>query len=412
MAEIFKKGQRTTIISALATISLAVLKGIIGLISGSVVLMGDAIHSAADSLSSFAAWFGLKISQKRPTKKFSYGYYKAENLTAFLISVLIIFAGVTIIRESFSELFVKPELNIPLVAIGAAILDAIVMFSIGTYEVKIGKKINSQSLVADGRESRLHLLSSSLVLIGLFAAWLEISYLEGVMGILISLFIFEAGLSSAKDSIFALMDVSPSKENEEKIEKILNNISGVREFENLRLRKSGPLIFGEVKIKIGKSIDVKRAYEISENIEKEIKRKIKAIDTFTVTVLPFMVHKQKICIPIEEDQGLDSIISEHFGRAKNFIFINLDSQGIQGYYVKNNIYQGKKIRAGLSTVQLVINEKIDSVISKEMGPISLHALRDNIVDIYWGEDGDIRNIIAQFQKNKLKPLKEPTREKI
>jgi cation diffusion facilitator family transporter len=412
MTEVFKKGQKATIISALLTILLAVVKGVIGLISGSVVLVGDAVHSAADSLSSFAAWFGLKVSQKRPTEKFSYGYYKAENLTAFLISGLIILAGLLIVKESISKFCLEPGLNIPLIAVGAAVLDALVMFSIGSYEMKIGQKINSQSLIADGRESRLHLLSSSLVLIGILAGWFKIPYLEGVMGLLISLFIFQAGISSAKDSVFALMDVSPEKDKEEKVKKILRSISGVRGFDNLKLRKSGPFIFGEVEVKIGKTIDVKRAYEISENIEKEIRKGIKSIDSFTVAVSPFEVEKQKICIPIKNDEGVDSLMFNHFGRAEKFIFINLEKSKIKDYYVKENPHQEKEVRAGLNTALFVIGEKIDSVITQEMGPISLHTLRDNIVDVYWASDGQVREIVEKFIQKKLKPLKKPTKEKL
>ena len=412
MTEVFKKGQKATMISALLTILLAVIKGIVGLVSGSVVLLADAVHSAADSLSSFAAWFGLKISQKKPTEKFSYGFYKAENLTALLISGFILLAGFLIVQESLSKFFVESKLNIPLVAIGAAVLDAIVMFSIGTYEVIVGRKINSRSLMADGRESRLHLLSSSLVLIGLFSSWLKIPYLEGIMGMAISLFIFQAGLSSVKDSIFALMDVSPEKEKEEKVKKILNGLSGIRGFENLKLRKSGPFIFGEVKIKIGKAINVKKAYEISENIEKEIKKGVRSIDSFTVMVLPYEVEKQKICIPIGKDKGINSLMSNHFGRANKFVFINLDKGEIKDYYIKENPYQEREIRAGLNTALFVIREKVDSVITQEMGPISLHTLRDNIVDVYSNTDGQVKEIVKKFIQKKLKPLKEATKEKI
>ena len=411
MADIFKEGQKATIIAGSATILFAVAKAVVGLISGSVVLLADAIHSAADSFSTFFAWLGLKIARKEPTKKFPYGYYKAENLAAFLIAGLILFAGFSIIRESIGKIFTEYQLNIPLIAISVAVLDAIVMFSVGTYEVKIGKKINSQSLIADGTESRMHIFSSGIVLVGLLASWFGIMYLEGIAGILISLFIFKIGITSAKDSIFALMDVSPSRETEDKIKRILKDISGLRSFENLKLRKSGPFIFGEVEAKISKTVDVRRAHEISDNIEKEIKKKVKQVDSFVVTVSPYQTKEQKICIPLKEDKALDSEISDHFGRAKKFIFATTDDGRIKEYYMKDNPYQGKEIRAGLDASLFVIKEKVDSIITKEMGPISLHTLRDSIVDVYQGTDGNAGGLLQKFLAGKLKLLKEPTREK-
>ncbi len=411
-ANIFKQGQKATIIAGLVTFFFAGAKAIIGVFSGSIVLMADAVHSAADSFSTFAAFFGLTIARKKPTKKFPYGFYKAENLTALIISGLILFAGYSIIKESISKIFSDYQLNIPLLAVAVAVLDGIFMVAVGTYEVRVGKKINSQSLVADGRESRMHLLSSSVVLIGLVSVLLGIPYIEGAAGIIISFFIFQAGLESAKDSVFSLMDVSPSKEMEKEIKKILKNISGIRGFKNLKLRKSGPFVFGEVDAKIGKSLSVDKATEISGNIEKEIKKRISLIDSFNVKIQPYQVQKQKVCIPVKEDKGLKSKVSNHFGRARKFLFAEIDKGKIKNYYLKENRYKEKEKRAGLNVALFVVEEKIDSVITQEMGPISFHALRDNIVEIYETKGDTAEEAIANFSRGKKKLLKEPTKEKV
>jgi len=322
--KLFKQGRKATVIAAGFTIAFAIAKGIVGFISGSVVLMADAIHSAADSFSAFFVWIGLKIAEKKPTEKFPYGFYKAENIATLLISFLILFAGYEIVKESINKLSFLEQLNIPLIAIGVALADAIVMFFIGSYEVKVGKRINSQSLITDGKESKMHIFSSIIVLIGLGSAWLGIPYLEGLMGILISVFIFKIGIESIKDSIFALMDVSPSRQVEEEIKKVLNGISGLKGFDELKLRKSGLFVFGEVKVRVGKTIDVNRAHQISISIENKIKEKIKSIDLFTVSFEPFETEKKKIAFPIDQDNGIDSKISSYFGRASKFIFIEID----------------------------------------------------------------------------------------
>ena len=411
MEDVFKQGQKAAIIAVLVTVFFALAKAVVGFISGSVVLMADAIHSGADSFSTFTAWFGLRIARKKPSGKFPYGFYKAENISALLISVIILFAGYSIARESFSKISMEYELSIPIIAASVAVLDAVVMFIVGTYEMGIGKRINSQSLTADGKESRMHLFSSSLVLVGLISNFLGIHYLEGIMGIFISLFIFQIGIETARDSVFALMDVSPDKKVEKKIKDVLNGISGLRSFEKLKLRKSGPFIFGEVKAKIGKSIDVKRAHEISDDIENEIKKKVETVDSFVISLEPFETEKQKVCIPIKEDNGLDSMISNYFGRADNFIFLKVDGKEIKDYYIKQNPYKKDEVRAGLKTSLFVTTEKIDSIITREVGPISLHTLRDGIVDIYHGQEGTVKENIEKLLGNKLPSLKKPTKEK-
>lgn len=411
MKEVFEKGQKTALVAGFATIFFAVLKAIAGFISGSIVLLADAIHSAGDSFSTFLAWLGLKIAKKEPTEKFPYGFYKAENISALIISLLILFAGFEILKESFNQLFTLEKLTNPFLAFGTALLDAVVMFIIGTYEIKIGEKINSQSLIAGGKEARMHLFSSGLVLIGLGAKFFQIPYLEGIMGILISLFVFKTGIDCAKDSIFALMDVSPSKEIEEEIKKVLESISGIKGFENLKLRKSGPFIFGEVQISLGKSVNVARAKEISEKIEEEVKKKVKLIDSLTIEIAPEKAERQKLCIPVKEENGLDSQISEYFARAEKFMFLELEKGEVKNFYFKENPFLEKEIRAGLSVAQWLTKEKIDSVITKEMGPISFHTLRDNLVDVYFGEDGTVKEILEKFLSGKLKILEKPTREK-
>jgi len=403
--DILKKGQKATLIAGFTTLFFALAKAIIGFISGSIVLMADAVHSGADAFSTATAWFGLKIAKREPTEKFRYGFYKAENITALIISGLIFFAGIEIVKGSWNKLFVEYELGIPYLAISLAILDAIFMFKVGTYEMRVGKKINSQSLIADGRESRLHLFSSSLVLVGLLAAFLNIPYIEAAFGIIIAFVIFQAGFESAKDSIFALMDVSPNKKVEKKIEKILkDNLKG---FQDLKLRKSGPFIFGEVKAEVKKQLSVKEAYKISLAIEQKVKEKVKEIDSFMVSLSPHKTNVHKICIPIKKD----SEISEYFAKANKFLFVELDNQKITKRSLRNNPFRVKKMRAGLKTAEWLAKNNIDTVITKEIGPISLHSLRDEAIEVYQTKYIKVKDILDSFLKGELTELTVPTREK-
>lgn len=410
MKNLFKQGTKTTIIAGSGTALFALSKGIVGFLSGSVVLMGDAVHSAADAVSTLLAWFGLRIAQKDPTEKFPYGFYKVENVTALLISALIFFAGFNIARESISKLFTTYELGIPIIAISVAVLDGIVMFFIGTYEMKSGQSINSQSLIADGKESRLHLLSSSVVVFGLVASFLQFPYLEGIAGFVISLFIFEAAYDTGKDAIFALMDVAPEGV-EDLIEETLQEVSGIQDFENLKLRKSGPFVFGEVDAKVRKSLNVNRAHEISEDIEGKIKEKTSRIDSFSVKFIPYQTEKKKVGLPIKKDEGLGSELSEQLGRADSFLLVEVSQGEIENFEVIKNPHQDKEKRAGLAASKMLVEEKIDSLIVKQIGPISLHTLRDNIVDVYRVDQERVEDILQSFNEEELEIIKQPTREK-
>jgi len=276
---------------------------------------------------------------------------------------------------------------------------------------KTGEEINSQALLVNSQERKVDALSSIAVFVAILSNYYEIPYIEGSVVIVLASLILKIGIISMRDSVFALMDVSPSKEIENKIKKILKSIKGVESFENLRLRKAGPFIFGEVIVKIKKFVDVAKAHEIADNIENKIKEQIKQVDSFTVHVEPFKTERQKILVPVKNKNGLNSEISEHFSRAEYFIFVLTDNKKIKSYYFKANPFKTKKVRTGISVTHYVIKEKIDTVITKEIGEISFHALRDGLVDVYKADGKRVGDIINNFIDNKLTRLKQQTREK-
>lgn len=407
-----KKGEQVTKQAAFLTVGLAAAKATVGVLSGSIVLISDAVHSVSDLISVFASWFGLKISQRKPDERFPYGYYKAENLATAVISILILFAFWEIFTEGLGRLQTFSLIKMPLLALAISLTDALVLFFFGIYEIKIGKKIDSRSLIAMGEENRTHLISSSAVFVGILAAYYQIPYVEGVVTIAISLLILKIGLSAGKDSVFALMDVSPSKEIEEKVVKAIESVPGIEEFFDLRLRKAGPFVFGETKVGIRKFVDVKRAHEIADNVEIKIKEKVPQIDSFTVHIEPFKSKFRHLVIPVKEKKGLTSQLVDHFGRAPYFLFVNLKQKKIKGYYFFPNPYKEQPVRAGLAASKLIVKQRSDILITKEIGEISFHTLRDNLVDVYQTEGKTAQKVIDYFIKGELSQLQKATRKKI
>ena len=409
--EKLKEGEKTAGISTIAILLLSLAEYLVGFLSGSIVLITDALHNAADSIVSFASWFGLKISQKKPSEKFPYGYYKAESLVTFFISGFILYAAFELILEGYSKLFTISKLTMPFEALIISLISLVTSFFLARYMSRVGYKINSQSLIANSQERMTHVFSSAIVFITILLTFYRVPYVEGIVTILFSLMIFKIGIFTARDSIFALMDVAP-KEIERDVKKILNSISGVEDFEELKLRKSGPFVFGEVKIKIRKHVDVKRAHEIADNIENKIKEKIGQIDSFTIHIEPYETEEQKIAIPIMQDKGLDSELMEKFGKANYFMFLILDKKegNVKSTYVKENPHKSKAVKAGLFAAKFLAKEKVDVLITKEIGEISFHTLRDNLIDIYKAKGRKVKDIINEFMKNKLERLDKPTRE--
>jgi len=221
--------------------------------------------------------------------------------------------------------------------------------------------------------------------------------------------ILRIGLTTAKNSAFALMDVSPGKKIEQGVVKAIESVAGIEEFYDLRLRQSGPFVLGETKIGIRKSIDVEKAHEIADRVENEVKKNVFQIESFMVHVEPFKNDWRHLVFPVSEKQELNSKISDNFSRALYFLFVNFKKDKLKGFYFLKNPYKGKKVKTGLAVAKLVIKQKSDILITKEIGEITYFALKDNMFDIFQSKDIIVKKAINNFLGGNLRELKKATK---
>jgi len=294
-----KKGEKLASRAFFLEAALAGSKVVIGILSGSAVLVSDAVHSVSDISSIVTSWLGLRIAQRDPSKKFPYGYYKAENLGSLIISLLILMAGGQMILSAWNRLFQFSSVHLPYLALAISLVDAIVLFFFGGYEIKVGQEIRAESLVAMGKENRTHIFSSLAVFLGTLAAIYRIPYIEGIIIFGISFLILKIGFEAAKNALFALMDVSPGEEIEKRVGRAIESVAGIEGFYGLRLRQAGPFVFGEAKVGIRRFVNVQRAHEIASDVERAVKQKVPQIDSFNVHVEPFQSDFRHLVIPVK-----------------------------------------------------------------------------------------------------------------
>ncbi len=408
--ESLKKGEKAAKAATLITFLLAAIKAVIGFTSGSNALISDALHSVADSVIMFASWLGLRIAQRKPDKRFPYGYYKAESIAMLFVSIFILYASIELMISGYTELFTKTTIRFPIIAFAAAVGSVVVSWTISSYLKVTGESINSQLLVTTSKERLMDAVSSTVVAVSVVMSFYGFLWVDGIAAMGIALFVLRIGIISVRDSILALMDVSPSKESEERIRKIISDIKGVKAFGRLRLRRSGPFIFGEVTVKIKKDVSVDRAHEIADEIERRIKKQVSGIESFVIHVEPHEKKRYKIAVPVSEKNGLTSKVVQQFGRAPCFLFATVSDKEIGEFYIKENPYKDKPIRAGLYVAHLIVKEGVDVLLVKDIGEISFHVLHDHLVDIYKVQGNTAEKAIKNFIKGRLKRIIEPTRE--
>lgn len=406
-------GQKAVFVSSTAMALLAALKGTIGFLASSSILVADALHSFADLIAGAASWFGLRIARRKPDEMFPYGYYKVENLAALLITAFLAYAAIELMLEGYRRLLSLQEIGLPYEALAAAAISAVVSLWQTKYLGGVAEKTNLQSVYALSRERWIDFLSSLVVFAGVFSSIYAIPYVEGVLTMVISALILRFCVEMGRDSVFALLDVSPGKELEKRVSSIAQAIPGVRGVSNIKLRKSGPFVFGEVAIEVEKYVDVARAHEIADLVEKRVKEEVEVVDSLTVHVEPYRAEQRKVVIPVEKPEKLASPISEHFGRAPYFLIalVDVNSKKVLETEVVENPYRGKEVRAGLAAAKMLINKGVDTLITSEIGEISLHTLRDELVEVYQAEGETAEEVLNRYLDNLLTPLTKPTKEK-
>jgi cation diffusion facilitator family transporter len=283
-----RKGEKATIVSAAMSTGLAVMKTAAGMLTGSVVLMTSALDSFTDLMGMLVTWFGFRISGRKPDGRFPYGYYKAESVATLLVSVLIIYAAYRLALEGYGRLFLQPPIAMPAIGIAALLISIAVSFVISRYLRAAGRSINSDLLITCSRERMTDIASTSAVLAAFAMAYAGIPYAEGAVTIAISVLILKVGLSAARDATYALMDMSPGGKRGRETARIIEGTPGVEAAEGIRMRKSGPFVFGEAVIKVRRSTTVGKAHEIADEIEKRIRKSMSNLISFTVHVEPYI----------------------------------------------------------------------------------------------------------------------------
>ncbi len=279
---------RTSWISTIGNAILSASKIVVGLLAGSLAVVGDGIDSATDVIISVVMIFTAKIVGKPPTKKYVFGYEKAEGIATKILSLVIFYAGVQMLISSIQSLFSSEAKELP-----AAIAIYVTLFSIAGklllswYQYKQGKRINSSMLTANAVNMRNDVIISLGVLVGLgFTFVLQLPILDSVTGLIISLFIIKSSISIFIDSNVELMD---GVKDETVYNKIFEAIARVPEASNphrVRSRQIGNMYMIALDIEVDGTITVNEAHRIANEVESSIRAGVEDVYDIVVHIEP------------------------------------------------------------------------------------------------------------------------------
>ncbi len=216
-------------VSIFTNLALFGLKYWAGLVSGSVALIADAWHTLSDSISSVLVIGGVKLSQKPADKSHPFGHGRYELIATIIIGCLLIWVSYNFIVESVEKLQNKESASYGAFAIIATIISVISKEGLAQYSFYIGRKTNSRVVSADGWHHRSDAISSIVILVGIFIGryfW----WADGVLGIIVSLFILYTAYKIIKESSHTILGEKPEPELVAKLVSIINAAAGSNVF--------------------------------------------------------------------------------------------------------------------------------------------------------------------------------------
>ena len=235
-----KKIIKTSIIGIVTNAILVGFKMTVGLIANSIAIVLDAVNNLTDVLSSIITIIGTKLANKKPDKEHPYGHGRIEYFTSVIIGAIILFAGIMAIKESILKIINPGETDysvISLVIIAVAVLTKIIL---GRYVKSVGKKVESQSLVASGQDALMDAVLSFTTLIAGILNFIWHFTIEGYLGVVIGIFIIKASYEILKESVNSILGVRADGELSKKLKERINQFPEVQGTYDLNLHNYGP----------------------------------------------------------------------------------------------------------------------------------------------------------------------------
>jgi len=299
-----REGLRAVQISTAGMLLVSVIQFAIAWIGGSAGLFADALHNFGDVFTTIALWIAFVISNRAANQRYTYGYYRSEDLAGIFIVLVIIASATASAVESVQKL---TSGNIPTqiyLSMAAALVGVAGNELLAQYKISVGKRINSVSLIADGHHSRIDGLTSLAAFIGLVGVKLGFPKADPIAGIVITIVIVTVVFSTSRSVLQRLLDgvdphVVPS------IITISTEVPGVKQVADVRARWVGHTLHVVMTIEVDAELTLSKAHAIAEEVRHQLFHEINGISEVLIHTDPSSAngdYHQELAHHIQEAQ--------------------------------------------------------------------------------------------------------------
>ena len=288
----FKATKISSILGIIGNIFLLIIKSIIGYITNSQSMIADAFNSAGDIFSSCMTFIGNKISSKEADEDHHLGHGKAEYIYSLLISITMILLSITVIKNAIFTLINKEYLDFSIWLIIICIITIITKFSLFIYTNILYKKHNNILIKANSIDHRNDCFITLTTLISVILSSMGFYFVDAIVGILISLWIFYTAIKLFMESYDVLMDKAMSEETKEKVLKIIDKHEEVIKIQHFNATPVGYRYQISFTIYVDGNMKTFDSHAIANSLEREIEKEIPEIYLTVIHVNPIEINNK------------------------------------------------------------------------------------------------------------------------
>ena len=275
-------GNLASLVGMACNILLCIGKLIAGTLFGSIAIMADALNNLSDASSNVVSLIGFRLAAKAPDAEHPYGHARYEYLAGLVVSVTILAIGLSLLKESALKVLHPTPVVFSWLSIGVLAASILVKLWLSGFNRAVGKKINSETLMATAADSRNDVLTTGAVLLSTILCSLTgYGIMDGIMGVGVAAFILWSGWGLVMDTLSPLLGESPSPELVEHIEQTVMSYPGVLGVHDLMVHDYGPgHQFASLHVEFPAETDPLTAHDVIDNIENDFLKK----DRLQVTI--------------------------------------------------------------------------------------------------------------------------------
>lgn len=290
-----KYGMLGSFVGIFSNVLLFVVKLTVGMLLKSVAVMADSFNNLLDCASSLITLIGFKMGNKPADKEHPFGHGRMEYISALVVSFIIMVLGIEFLKASVVKIFKPEPVGFSIVSISILLVTIAVKLWQSFFNKALGKRINSQALVATSADSRNDVIVTSAtvlsILIGKFTSW----SCDGYFGAFVALFLIYSGFSLLNETLSPLLGEAADKELAQKIKDKIAQYDGVVGFHDLLIHNYGPnKSLASIHAEVPHDVDINVSHEIIDKIERDILNEMGVL--ITIHMDPVDVNDNRITV--------------------------------------------------------------------------------------------------------------------